>query len=202
MGAYTPEEQKAIREARNKKYYKDAVKSHNDYMTGKTGGGCFAANTQISTPTGTRAIKSLKVGDSVIGWNQATQTFEMTTVLKHIVHKPCPITVVVLEDGSIVRTTAVHSFKTEKGWKRTDELTQGLALVTENGAIQVQSVTATQKLEPVYNLVTEKSFTFIADGLVAHNFTWFKGIRIAFWTAAVWLKIHCGKRNKHKTKAA
>jgi hypothetical protein len=92
-------------------------------------------------------------------------------------------------DGDIVldgesrdlRTTAHHSFKTDSGWKRASQLQAGdtLLRVDDSGEcrlVRIEAIT-TEAPEPVFNLHTTGPHNFIAEGVLAHNFTELRWLR-------------------------
>ena len=86
-----------------------------------------------------------------------------------------------------ISTTKTHSFLTKRGWQRTDRLREGDAITTtgEHEAI-VASVVKTERVEPVFNLLTDVDHTFVAGGCVVHNFTYLRRLRV-WWHKATML---------------
>lgn len=157
-----------------------------DHGRGSSDSGCFPAGAQVMTPSGPRAIETLTTGERVLSVSPRTGAVTSQQILKRKVHADNVITRIAFEDGASVRTTAVHSFRTTRGWKMARALRPGdqiwrcgegqrLTMAT------VQSVVRTEAVETVYNLITEGPHTFIVDGAVVHNFTYFKGVKAVYW---------------------
>ena len=97
-------------------------------------------------------------------------------------HPSAPITRIVLAGESRdLRTTAHHSFQTDAGWKRASDLQPGDALLRvddtgEDHLVRIEAILA-EPAEPVFNLHTTGPHTFIAEGVVAHNFTELRWLR-------------------------
>ena len=93
-----------------------------------------------------------------------------------------PITRIVLDGESRdLRTTAHHSFKTDSGWKRASQLQAGDTLLRvddsgESRLVRIEAIT-TEAPEPVFNLYTTGPHNFIAEGVLAHNFTELRWLR-------------------------
>lgn len=146
------------------------------------GSGCFAGATKILTPEGTVELQLLNNGDLVLSWNMASGEFVERRIQKVIEHKPC--SVYSLSYGSRHEPVVLnlsHSLLTGKGWKRVGELGRNDRLVVaQDNTVLLARISDIQNLdrkEPVYNLRTEGEHTFIAGGLVAHNFSYFRGAR-------------------------
>jgi hypothetical protein len=150
---------------------------------GNKNGGCFPANTMIHTATGTKPIEAIKPGDQVLAWCPKTETVVPTAVLKLKRHAGLYTVVkTVFEDGQSMTSTPVHSFLTDTGWRRLDRIGVGDRVLSRQGWKIVAKLERLEKGASVYNLVTDKYFTFVADGMVAHNFTAFKSLKIVAWT--------------------
>ena len=54
--------------------------------------------------------------------------------------------------------------------------------------VEVQESYATECREPVFNLIVEKDFNFIANGSVAHCFTHFRKLRVFLWGTMIAFK--------------
>lgn len=145
-------------------------------------GQCFPAGTMIQTATGQLPIEKVREGQFVMGWSASSKSFEAQKVLKTKSHALSRILNVKLDDGQTIRVTSSHSVLTANGWQKVSQLQAGTKVTTTQGERRVQSISASADVEPVYNLVTEWNFNFVAGGIVAHNFTRFRSIRCAVWT--------------------
>ncbi len=116
---------------------------------------CFAAGTPLRTPTGSRLIEDIRVGDLVLSRDEhdpnglvVAQTVEEVFVREALVlnlHLP---------QGVVIRTTAEHPFyEKSKGWVACQELVAGEELLCEDGSwVSVGEVFDTGCWETVYNL--------------------------------------------------
>ncbi|MEM6942296.1 MAG: Hint domain-containing protein [Pseudomonadota bacterium] len=157
-------------------------------------GGCFPGHTPILTPAGLVEIQYLQVGDPVISWNNKLFLREEAVILKFISHSPRQIYLITLSNGATIETTGVHSFLTDRGWMRADLLKCGDSIKDENGNLQrVLQAELSQNCEPVFNLITTGQNNYIARGLVAHNFTYFRRLKSMYW---------CVVHNTHHTFTA
>jgi len=132
---------------------------------------CFPASAKVLTPRGYRSIASLNVGDSVISGKMRVET-----VTKKLTHSPAEVLCVFIEGrANPLRTTHHHTLLTKRGWLRADQMRVGDELVGPNAGRVARF--GVQAAEPVYNLHTTGDHTFVVEGVVAHNFTEFRGLR-------------------------
>jgi hypothetical protein len=47
---------------------------------------------------------------------------------------------------------------------------------------EVVASSLTTEVEEVFNLIVEGEFSFVANGVVAHSFSYFRALRILWWT--------------------
>lgn len=135
---------------------------------------CFPASAKVLTPRGYRPIASLQEGDSVVSGKMRVET-----VTKKLSYGASEVFCVMLEGRSApVRTTRHHTFLTKRGWLRADRMRVGDEMIGPNAG-RVTGF-AVQAAEPVYNLHTTGDHTFVVEGVVAHNFTEFRGLRTAW----------------------
>lgn len=149
-----------------------------------SGGGssCFPRGTMIDTPHGARDIAEISTGDAVLSFCRRCGRVREREVIKVVRHAESAIWVLRLDDRSI-RTTRTHSFLTESGWRRAGQLRSGMTIRLHNS--QAATITASGEVsetEPVYNLIVEGDFTYIADGAVAHSFSYLRSFRMLMWS--------------------
>lgn len=154
---------------------------------GGGGGGCFPAGVMIRTPQGDRPIETIEAGDVVWARRAGSADVAPARVLKRKDHAPNAITMITFEDGSSLRSTMAHSFLTDRGWRSVRALRIGDRLAAECETRTVASISTLAQKESVYNLVTEKHFTFFADGVLAHNFTWFRAAKGYAWSVRAFI---------------
>ncbi len=144
---------------------------------------CFTKSTLIFTPKGWKEIGSINFGDSVFSYDPASGQINVRKVQKKIKHSSAAIWKICnLKSSNVVLTTSHHTFLTQRGWVLTKNLKIGdqVLMVDENLNKEfghISHIEETDRIEPVYNLYTETEHTFIASGLVAHNFTYFRTFR-------------------------
>jgi hypothetical protein len=153
---------------------------------GGGGNGCFPAGTSIATPDGTCDIAQLSKGDLVLAVDIRTGQIRKRKILKIAIHGANRIWVLRFSDGSAIRTTAVHSFLVKGSWKKASQIREGdtLAVSSPHGLsdITVVASEATESVETVYNLIVDGDFNFIADGILAHSFTYLRALKVAIWS--------------------
>ncbi len=158
----------------NQKHHDEQVRR----IHGQSGGGCFAAGTGIMTASGLRRIESLAVGDEVSALCSASGQIVERQIDRYVAHSAERIwEISILDANHPIGTTGCHLFLTGRGWKRTRQLKAGDALRANTGWAKIRSVQMTTRIEPVYNLVVDGELTFIADGVVAHSFAYFRTLR-------------------------
>lgn len=143
-------------------------------------GGCFVGETPVLTPHGWKSISDLRKGDQIVSYDSSTGKTTVRSVIKQKKHHRAiiwEIHLVGVKDP--ISTTMRHSFLTKRGWQRTERLRIGDAITTtgEHEAI-VASVVKTERVEPVFNLLTDVDHTFVVAGCVVHNFTYFRKLRM------------------------
>jgi hypothetical protein len=155
---------------------------------GSGGGGnsCFPGGTMISTPSGRRDIASIEPDDYVISLDVEAGQFTARRVLTVRRHSARKIWRLSFENEHQVRTTSVHSFHVNDGWKKASRICQDdrVLFYEPQGETQWRTVTEsspTAEVEDVFNLIVEEHFNFVADGALAHSFSYFRGARVLTW---------------------
>ena len=143
--------------------------------------GCFPAGTKIFTPSGNLPIETFAEGSSVLCWCRNTHKLIEGQVLALKIHECSIITRLSLSNGAELKTTEAHSILTPQGWRKVSQVETGDTVLTVFGAQYVTHIHESVRSEPVFNLVTWPENNFIADGAIAHNFTYFKGLKKLFW---------------------
>lgn len=121
-------------------------------------------------------MDSIHVGDNVLSWHPANGRLESRRVCQVRSYNGGVVASITFSPERIkFRATPHHTVFTSRGWKRVSKLRCGdEVLVTDGGPCSfacVAHVAMSDKLEPVYNLITEREHNFIVGGVVAHNFT-------------------------------
>lgn len=154
-----------------------------EYRQNNSGGGCFTGDTQIRTPLGERRIDSLRQGDEVLSWDAATQSLRTRKIKQVRQYGPSTVSSVELDNGNRFSATRLHSIMTRRGWRRVGALVTGDTVQTDAGQVKVRAVTPQRTKERVYNLITAGEHNFIANGVVAHNFTVLRRTRAGLHSA-------------------
>jgi hypothetical protein len=157
------------------------------------GGGCFPKGTLISTPLGGRDISTLQAGDRITVIDATARTQKSEKILKAYCHYNVALWLIKFSDGSSIRTTGIHSFLVNGAWQRAKQIRPGdtLAFFSASGnktAKYVEWSRALSQREDVYNLIVEREFHFLANGFLAHSFSYFRATRILAWNLWSWLR--------------
>jgi uncharacterized protein YfaS (alpha-2-macroglobulin family) len=129
--------------------------------------GCFTGDTKVLTPSGTKSIEDIKVGDTVLTKaNETSPALEKAKVTK--VHKVNVPGYLIL-NGEI-KVTAEHRMWVNSGWKNAGDIQIGDKLLnSKNQSVEVQSIEWQQKKTDVYNLTIDKKSTYFAGDVYVHN---------------------------------
>jgi hypothetical protein len=132
------------------------------------GGGCFLAGTLIRMADGSeKPIEAIVPFDKI-------KTFEaeqahivvsdtVTKTFRHVVNEYIAI-------NKKMHVTPVHRIFINGRWKQASEANIGDILLTENGTEEhITSIVKHQGIFAVYNLTTDTTHTFFADGFYVHN---------------------------------
>ena len=161
----------------------NAEQYHNSLNSNKRSKDCLPAGTKVLTPNGWVNIESIAKGDKVLSLGNRGDIRE-AIVLNLNKFSSSPITIIRTESGiEPIRATKSHSFKTERGWLRVDEIRIGDKIwnVDNNSQIKYRSVADIEhdtSIEPVFNILVEKDYTFVTQGGIAHSFSYFRALRI------------------------
>jgi hypothetical protein len=161
------------------------------------GSGCFPAGTAVATPAGLQDIAALHAGDVVLGVCTGTGLATARRILHVRKYTGRRLWTITLVDGSVLRTTAWHSYAVGTEWKRSRDLKAGDVLTRLHSAnadgVVVAASAATSNCADVYNIIVEGDFTFVADGMLVHSFSYLRGLRVAGWTAYAALRYMVGR---------
>ena len=147
-----------------------------DVQGGKSA--CFTADTMIETPSGEKKISAIKRGDKVVSYTQnGKKTIEY--VKNAVMYPPAKVWDFILSNGKKVSATDHHTMLTNKGWKKFGDLKVGESklICPDTGKHLTIKHKTNPRRELVYNLHTTGSHNFIANGLIAHNYTFARKFR-------------------------
>jgi len=138
---------------------------------------CFVAGTLVDTETGFRAIETIEIGDKVWAWDEVTGKTALKPVTDLIQRHERVIWEVRLTGASgetaNFETTDDHPWWIAgQGWKKTEELAVGMAVVTRDGkGMIVSSVVESDRTDATYNLTVADFETYFVgeDSILVHN---------------------------------
>lgn len=137
---------------------------------------CFPYFARVLTPFGEKPIGELQYGQLVFSYAKGV------LIPRRITRKRergiASVAKIYFESGNTLHCTTHHSFLTQKGWQRLDNLRSGDCIVQASGTqSRIHSIVLSNSREPVFNIYTAREHNFIVDGCVAHNFTHFRTTR-------------------------
>lgn len=138
---------------------------------------CFVAGTLVDTETGIRPIEDIAVGDRVWARNEDTGETALKEVTDLIQRHERVIWEVSLTgangEAEKFETTDDHPWWIAgQGWKRTEDLVAGMAVVTRDGrAMVLVSVVETERTDATYNLTVADFETYFVgeQRVLVHN---------------------------------
>ena len=180
------EEMSALYAKRDAEANRIANENYNKALSGKSDGGCFPAGTVVLTKHGGRTIERINVGDSIVTIDPISGARINCEVLKLLKHKSRRILAIDFTDGSSLNTTKYHSFRSDQKWTIAKNLAAGNRVQVYDckyGMLEkvVTSTRYTGEVKDVYNLVTQGQHSFLAEGALVHNFTYFRRTRVFYW---------------------
>jgi hypothetical protein len=170
--------------------------------------GCFAGSTKILSPEGKEGyleIKDIEIGQHIYSWNIEKQKLIERPVLYVVDHGVAPVVELFYnavhdynQNIGPIRLTRSHSLLTpfvavqeRDEWQRVrDLITHDLIYVVSGNAPDLLNVVFIKRMnhitepERVYNLITKGEHNFIADGLIASNFSVLREARTVAYRAA------------------
>gem|GEM_PF-4118132 len=146
---------------------------------------CFPKGTHIITPEGSKDISILTKGDYVISIGDDKKA-HVNRILKVKTHRNTRLWSIKFNDGSSIKTTSHHSFNCKNQWVKSKDLIPGDTICCyEHNQIINKTVAISNEMnesEGVYNIYIEGDFNFIADGVLAHSFSYFRVFRTFLWS--------------------
>ena len=136
---------------------------------------CFPGDTRITMFDGSlKPISAVKEGQKVISFDKLTGSYiedTVITTMSRIEEKNLyrfDLVSVVSQQQNNIESTEDHEFLTHTGWKQAKDIKQGDRITGIDGAWAVANVSKTHGRQ-VFNFETEKTHTYIAEGVVVHN---------------------------------
>ncbi|WP_353269305.1 Hint domain-containing protein [Gemmatimonas sp.] len=151
--------------------------------------GCFPARTMVHTPAGRRDIADLSKGDAVLALS-SDGAISVRSILSVSKHNRSRIDAIRLSSGTVLRTTAAHSFCRRGCWIRAADLNCSDEILGVDGRgsvcpVRVSSIEHGVAVEPVFNLIVDQDFTFLVEGVIAHSFSYWRRSRMVWWRLRV-----------------
>ena len=147
------------------------VKNRNLYMTPKLEEyySCFIGNTKIKTPTGTKNIQDIKVGDEVICFDDKGNLH--TSIVESInEHDNQEVYEYSVWNGETLYATPNHWVLTsENSFSEIGKLNEMLTLVDIKGGLKPITKVEYHGKHKVYNFIVKEYHTYIANDIRVHN---------------------------------
>lgn len=134
---------------------------------------CFVAGTLIHTRDGLKKIEDIRMGDSLLSWNEKTKeqsyrkvsnTFQRTTNMIYTIR---------YQDGTVFETTWNHPFYIEgKGFIQVKNLEVGDYSYKKDGQLlKISFISKTEQEKVVYNFEVAENHTYYVGeaGILVHN---------------------------------
>ena len=132
----------------------------------------FTPDTPVATPNGPQPIARLREGDTVLGYDETTQTTGAYSITALLIHDD-PVVLDLTLDGETITTTPEHPFYVQGlGWVPAGELQPGAAIRTASGTWgQVRTSVARNTPQTMYNLTVAEAHTFFVGDAqwLVHN---------------------------------
>jgi hypothetical protein len=153
-------------------YYRDSDSDYWRLLPNSSPLSCFLAGTPVWTKTGQQAIETLEPGDLVLCQDIASGELLFRPVLETTLRDPTPM-FDIATSGEVITATEGHPFWIPgKGWRMAKELATGDRLLTVNGPIKIESVTAAPNREAYNLIVAEHANYFVGTkGMLVHDNT-------------------------------
>ena len=141
------------------------------------GGGCFLPGTPVYTSDGYKNIEDIKIGDTVLSYNEITKDVEYKEVSELYVHENNNDDLYEIDIGSSkLKVTAVHKFYVERNykyyWIAAKDLKVGDKLMYQDGTYHaITHISYMPYYGTVYNFKVEDNHTYFVgdDGILVHN---------------------------------
>lgn len=135
---------------------------------------CVVEGTLVATPTGPRAVETLRVGDQV--WCQAPDGTAVEGTVTAVERSRAVAHLrLTFADGETLGATSWHPLATTRGWVEAGDLRVGQVVHTRGGRQKLTAVERVQGLVTVFDLSVSPHPNFFAQGVLVHNKTYRKG---------------------------
>jgi hypothetical protein len=146
----------------------------NPSQYGPPGGGyeCFLKGTLISLSDGSKKpIEQVKIGDTVVAYNDVRHCQEQAKVIKVFQHDPKENSFYYLRiNGNLLEVTPNHPLYINGRWTAAGRARLGDHLLSIDGStVHIISIEKSHHCVPVYNLEVEQFHDYYANGMLVHN---------------------------------
>jgi hypothetical protein len=112
-------------------------------------------------------IEQVQTGDRVLSQDVDTGELAFKPVLQTTKSNPVPLARIVTNHGELTCTSGHPFWVNTEGWRLARDLAAGARFHGVDGAVEILSVTDTDRAEPAYNLIVADFHTYFAgDGKV------------------------------------
>lgn len=146
----------------------------------KVSGGCFAPGSKVLLSDYTEInIEDIKVGDSIISYNELFKTYESDIVYRITQYDNKHVVDIIFSDGTLITMTPSHPIYTNEGWVALDideAWREHNVLVNKlrigqyiNNKQIVNIIDNNIVLDKVYNLSVANNHTYVVNNVPVHN---------------------------------
>lgn len=159
---------------------------------------CFPGDVRVRAIDGWRRLDSLGPSDVVVSHGAEGLAGE-AEVLCLRQYQAARIWEIALENGTRVRATRHHRFRTARGWTTLGRLRRGDVLVCEDGVSRIAHVEDTGRNQEVFNLIVAAPHTYLVEGCVVHSFSSFARLQAGWFALAGWLRAAAAKSCRERS---
>ncbi len=136
---------------------------------------CLEKDSLVLTSQGEKKISELKVGDSVLSFNEKTKQIEKDKVT-NIINKSISTVddkyyYINTENGKLIKATWNHKFYVNGSWIMAKDLNKGDILLDSNlNNTKINNIEIVpNNTDDVWDISVENNHTFFANGILVHN---------------------------------
>jgi hypothetical protein len=145
---------------------------------------CLPVKLLIATPSGHFRLEQLQPGSLVWAYDEGRAQRVPRRVTRIQKHSPRQVLRICMAGGLEFSATRFHKVLHESGWRKSALLGEGDCLVTVSvaGVSELTSIAAIDLEHPqeVCNIIVDRDFTLICNGVITHNFSFWRRSRCAF----------------------
>lgn len=136
---------------------------------------CFEGETPISTPSGTKDIKDIKVGDIVYSYDFEKNSIVENKVEQTFTREYSDVFIIIeLEDDSHLKMTENHPiYVKDYGWIEAKGLIEDMEVFikerTQIKPLRIKSISYSKETKTVYNFGCLPNNNYFANGILVHN---------------------------------